>query len=113
MFKGTIRAAATPYFEAADGTRLPLAKAPAGSDGKPAVYGMRPEHLSIGGDMKIAVHVTEPTGAETQVVGKIAGQTVVGVFRERIGSAPGDMLAVSPDLAAIHLFDAESGMRLS
>jgi len=112
LFKGTIRGGKKPHFEAADGTKLPLAKAPQGSDGKAAVYGMRPEHLSLGGDLTIDVHVIEPMGSETQVVGTLAGAKVIGVFRERIAAKPGDKLAVMPDLSAVHLFDAETGKRM-
>ncbi len=112
MFKGKIRAGAPPWFEAEDGTRLPLASAPQGSDGQPAIYGMRPEHLTLGGDLKAQITVVEPTGAETQVVAKLAGQKMTGVFRERITTRPGEMLAMSPDLALVHLFDAQTGKRL-
>jgi multiple sugar transport system ATP-binding protein len=113
LFKGTIRAGKTPHFEAADGTKLPLAKAPAGSDGRKAIYGMRPEHLTLGGKLGIHVNVIEPTGSETQVVGKLAGEKIIGVFRERIATKPGETLLVTPDLAVVHLFDAETGMRIS
>ena len=112
MVQGTIRAGATPAFEAADGTRLPLGSAPANSDGRKAVYGFRPEHLSLGGPVRTEISVIEPTGSETQVVAKLAGQKIVGVFRERIAARPGETLAVGPNLASVHLFDADSGQRL-
>ena len=113
MFRGTIRGGATPWFEAKDGTRLPLASAPAGSDGMEAVYGIRPEHLTLGGALKPVVTVIEPTGAETQVIAKIAGEKIIGVFRERVGVKPGEAIALSPDLSLVHLFDAKTGRRLS
>ncbi len=112
MIQGTIRLDGTPAFEAEDGTRLPLGSAPAGSDGRKAIYGFRPEHLSVGGPVKTEVTVIEPTGSETQVVARLAGQRVVGVFRERIAAKPGEILPVSPNLSSIHLFDAGSGQRL-
>jgi multiple sugar transport system ATP-binding protein len=112
MFKGMIRAGASPRFELADGTVLPLAKAPEGSDGSEAIYGIRPEHLSLGGDLKVQVTVIEPTGAETQVLGKIGGAKVIGVFRERVTTKPGEILAMSPDLSLVHLFDAKTGSRI-
>jgi multiple sugar transport system ATP-binding protein len=113
MFKGRIRAGATPHFEAVDGTRLPLAKAPEGSDGLAAIYGIRPEHLTLGGDLRTMVTVIEPTGAETQVLAKIAGEKILGVFRERVTTKPGEELAMSPDLSLVHLFDAKTGNRIS
>ena len=112
MFKGTIHGGAKPWFEATDGTRLPLASAPAGSDGKAAVYGIRPEHLVLGGDLKVMVTVIEPTGAETQVLGKLAGEKIIGVFRERVTTKPGEYIAMTPDLSLVHLFDATTGVRL-
>jgi len=113
MFKGTIRAGAHPHFETADGTRLPLATAPAGSDGLAAIYGIRPEHLTLGGELKPQVTVIEPTGSETQVIAKLAGEKIIGVFRERVNVKPGETIAMSPDLSLVHLFDAKSGNRIS
>ena len=113
LFRGTIRAAGEPYFEATDGTRLPLARAPAGSDGQAAIYGIRPEHLILGGSLMTEVTVIEPTGAETQVIGKLAGEKMIGVFRERVAVKPGEKIAMSPDLSLVHLFDAKTSKRLS
>ena len=113
MFNGTIRGGDKPWFETTGGARLPLAKAPDGSDGLAAVYGIRPEHLVLGGDLSLQVTVTEPTGAETQVLGKIGADKINGVFRERVTTKPGELLAISPDLSLVHLFDAKSGSRIS
>ena len=112
MIQGVIRPGPTPAFEAEDGTRLPLGSVPANSDGRKAIYGFRPEHLSLGGPVKTEITVVEPTGSETQVVGRLAGQKIVGVFRERIAARPGEVLAVGPNLSSVHLFDAASGQRL-
>ena len=112
LFKGTFRGGKSPSFETEDGTRLPLASAPAASIGKPAVYGIRPENLILGGKLSAQVKVVEPMGGETQVIASLAGQKLVGVFRERISAKLGDSLPLSPDLDKVHLFDAESGQRL-
>jgi multiple sugar transport system ATP-binding protein len=112
LFKGKIRSGKKPGFEAEDGTMLPLSQAPAASDGKPAIYGIRPEHLSLGGKLGAKVAVVEPMGGETQVVASLAGQKLVGVFRDRIGFRPGESLPLSPLVENVHLFDAESGQRL-
>ncbi|HWA50975.1 MAG TPA: sn-glycerol-3-phosphate ABC transporter ATP-binding protein UgpC [Dongiaceae bacterium] len=113
MVQGTIRLGATPAFEATDGTRLPLGSAPANSDGRKAIYGFRPEHLSLGGPVQTEIAVIEPTGSETQVVARLAGQKIIGVFRERISARPGEQLAVGPNLSSVHLFDEASGQRLA
>jgi len=113
MFKGVIRGGAAPHFEAADGTKLPLTSAPATSDGREAVYGIRPEHLVLGGELRPQVTVIEPTGSETQVIAKLAGEKITGVFRERVNVAPGEAIAMSPDPSQVHLFDGKTGERIA
>ena len=53
-----------------------------------------------------------PTGSETQVIAKTAGQEICALFRERHDLQPGQPLALKPNLDVIHLFDAESGQHL-
>jgi multiple sugar transport system ATP-binding protein len=113
LFKGKVHGGKKPVFEAEDGTKLPLVSAPTASDGRPATYGIRPEHLMLGGTLSAKVGVVEPMGGETQVIASLAGQKLVGVFRERITAKPGEALLLSPDLDKIHLFDAASGQRLT
>jgi multiple sugar transport system ATP-binding protein len=114
LLKGSIRNNGKASFVTEGGVELPLASAPPGADTKPCLYGIRPEHLILGGDgPKAEVSVVEPTGSETQMVGKLGDQTIVGVFRERIDANPGDALSLSPKLDAVHLFDAQSGRRLN
>ena len=114
LMKGTIRINGKPSFLTEGGVSLPLASAPKGADGQPAIYGIRPEHFSLGGNkVKAEISVIEPTGSETQVFAKLGGQKIVGVFRERIAAKPGEMLPVSPDPSAVHLFDPSTGARLN
>ena len=108
---GSIRGNGRPSFVTETGIELPLKSAPNGADGRPCVYGIRPEHLAIGDGFRAEISVVEPTGSETQVFAKLGGQPIVGVFRERISARPGDELPLSPNLDAVHLFDAESGKR--
>jgi multiple sugar transport system ATP-binding protein len=110
MFKGTIRGG---RFETTSGVSLPLGAIPQGADGIEAVYGIRPEHLTLGGPMTSQVTVIEPTGAETQVIAKLGGEKITGVFRERIQARPGESIAMTPDVSLVHLFDAKTGKRIS
>ena len=99
-------------FRAADGTLWPL---PAGlaAPGRPAVYGVRPEHLQLGGvGVQLTVQVVEPTGSETQVHGRVGDVAVLGAFRERVAAQPGEPLTVTADPALVHLFDRDTGQRL-
>jgi multiple sugar transport system ATP-binding protein len=93
---------------------LPLAAAPAGSDGRAAVYGVRPEHFALADDgTEAVVQVVEPTGSELQVVASLGGEEVTAVFRERHQFKPGDRIKLRPDPQFAHLFDEATGRRLA
>jgi multiple sugar transport system ATP-binding protein len=113
FLKGKVKANGTARFEGLDGANLPLASAPANSDGRPVVYGVRPEHFTIADDgAEAEIVVVEPTGSETQVFAKLGGEQVVAVFRERYQFNPGDRVRLKPDPALVHLFDEATGKRL-
>ncbi len=120
--RGTISGGA---FKAGGGVSLPMpARGGMPGEGRPAVYGVRPEHFRIAeGGVPVEVLVVEPTGSETQVVVRGAGgasadagahgqSDMVVVFRDRIAARPGDTIRIAPDTTLVHLFDAESGKRL-
>jgi multiple sugar transport system ATP-binding protein len=114
FLKGKVRMNGAAGFEGPQGVRLPLAGAPDSSDGRPAVYGIRPEHFTIADDgAEAEIVVVEPTGSETQVFAKLGGEEVVAVFRERHKFEPGDRVRLKPDPALVHLFDGETGKRLN
>ena len=81
---------------------------------RPAVYGIRPEHLHLmQGGIPMRVGVLEPTGSETQVTGDIGGSPILGAFRERLTAAPGDIIGIGTEGRLAHLFDHETGTRIS
>jgi multiple sugar transport system ATP-binding protein len=97
-----------------NGLVLPVGGAPAAAAGRPAYYGIRPEHFRLSGEgLALEVVVIEPTGSETQVVAKAAGQEITCVFRERITARPGETIHVMPDPALVHLFDQHTGHRIN
>jgi multiple sugar transport system ATP-binding protein len=101
-------------FIAADGTRVELPNAPAGAAGRNVTLGIRPEHLHLdNAGLPMEILTVEPTGSETQVVAKLAGQEIMGAFRERITARPGETINVRPEAANVHLFDTESGQRIA
>ncbi|MEO8756728.1 MAG: sn-glycerol-3-phosphate ABC transporter ATP-binding protein UgpC [Devosia sp.] len=101
-------------FVAADGTRIALSNPPANSSGRAVTLGVRPEHFSLDENGVAAEILTvEPTGSETQVVARFAGNEITGAFRERVTTRPGQMLKITPAPDSVHLFDAESGARIS
>ncbi|EXL04689.1 sn-glycerol-3-phosphate ABC transporter ATP-binding protein UgpC [Brucella anthropi] len=77
--------------------------------------GIRPENFTVAPDgkgLKLTVEVIEPTGPETHIYGRIAGQPIRAVFRERIRLAPGEQVPVTAKSEHIHLFDKDSGLPL-
>jgi multiple sugar transport system ATP-binding protein len=113
FLSGAIQNNGSLAFAGPEGARLPLAVAPAGSDGRAAIYGVRPEHFALADDGADAtVQVVEPTGSELQVIAKLGGQEVTAVFRERHQFKPGDKIRLKPNPSLVHLFDAATGQRL-
>ena len=103
-------------FRTADGTLWPLGAGSA-QVGRPAIYGIRPEHLQLanGGQhgIPLQVQVLEPTGSETQVHGRIGDIPLMGAFRERIMVKPGQPLSITADPTLVHLFDRDTGQRIA
>ena len=98
---GTLRRdGAAPHVELADGTRLPAPLGAGGSDGQSVVFGMRPEHCTLGrraAASRSRVVVLEPTGADTFVACRHGRTDVAAVFRERHEFAPGSTIHLVPD----------------
>ncbi len=100
-------------FRSESGVSFPV-NAPAGSDNRPVTFGIRPEHIIVS-DMGVPAEivVVEPTGSETQVVAKLGGHEIVCLFRERVTAKPGESIHILPDPNLVHLFDNETGKRIT
>src|SRR3984893_17225628 len=110
FLRGSVRLNGGAEFLGPNGVRLPLAAAPAGSDGRPGVYGVRPEHFVLADDgAEAEIHVVEPTGSELQVVARLGGEEIIAVFRERHQFKPGQKIRLRPDARLVHLFDETTG----
>ncbi len=111
FLKGTVEGGA---FRAEGGLAFPLPRQAIPAEGRPAVYGVRPEHFQLSGEgWPARVNVIEPTGSETQVLAELAGTPIVCAFRERVAARPGETIRLTADPALTHLFDAGTGQRLS
>jgi multiple sugar transport system ATP-binding protein len=114
MIKGKLDPDNAQVFVAVDGTRLPLPKGFPASKGRNLVYGLRPEYIRLDGTGHQAkVVVIEPTGYETQIVVNFGGSEITCVFRERVDVRPGEAISIAIDPQFVHLFDEETGMRLT
>ena len=104
---------------AADGTALPAPPEVAAAEATRVVFGVRPEDLllaeaaaGVGAGIGAGVEVVEPTGSDTLVFCRMAGQEVCAEFKKRQAFAPGQRLRLRPRPESLHLFDAETGQRL-
>ena len=102
-------------FRTNRGLMLPLPRSVSQSqEGKPAVFGIRPEHIEQtkgkrSTDLSPVLSVVEPTGSETQVVAEIEGHQITAAFRGRVNHKPGDVMPLMIDRSKIHLFDQGTG----
>jgi len=103
-----------------DNVHLPLPANPSLRADHKLFYGIRPEHLQISkagaatntngehAHLTGIVKVVEPTGPEIHVYLTMAGQDLCAITRDRLELKPGDEIQLQPDLAHVHLFDAET-----
>jgi multiple sugar transport system ATP-binding protein len=120
---GTLRGSGSgAQVELEDGARLPAPPGSGGVDGQKVVFGTRPEHLALVGDLvgdgtaasiAVQVAVVEPTGADTFVACRHGSKELSVVFHDRHAFAPGSTIRLQPDLPRAHLFDAGTGRRLT
>lgn len=97
---------------------LPLPPATAVTAGEKVIYGVRPEHLRMADAddstaLPCTIGVIEPTGLEMHVKATLFGEDFLATFRERTDLTPGQEIRLHPDLDNVHLFNAESGARIS
>jgi len=113
FLEGTLAGNGAASVKATNGATLPLANAPASSNGRPVIYSIRPEHLELSSQgVEAEVIVVEPTGSETQIVARVGNQDVIAVFRDRHAVSPGEKIHLAPRPSAAHLFDKDTGKRL-
>ena len=115
FLKGNMKAnGAGAVFMSDAGFALPVARAPAASDGRPVVLGVRPEHLVAADDgARVDVVVVEPMGSETQIVARSGDQDLICLFRDRVMPTPGETIRIACNPKLVHLFDPESGQSLA
>ncbi|MFD1252515.1 sn-glycerol-3-phosphate import ATP-binding protein UgpC [Devosia equisanguinis] len=97
----------------AGGQALPLGMAldvPAGTE---IVYGVRPQHITLGTEgVPAEVLVVEPTGDAQEVLARIGGEDISIVVRDHALLSAGQTVQLVIDPARIFVFDKASGLRL-
>ena len=112
---GRLAAEGPPAFVSSSGVTLPLAREPKAAHGEEFVCGFRPEAVipEANSPTKLFVNVTEPTGAETHVFGRLGADEVIAVVRERLGYPDGAEIGVMIAPENIHLFSASTTARVN
>lgn len=117
LIKGTVMTdGSAPVLDIGGGLKLPL---PADIQEKPGteiVYGLRPEHFSIGSPgsgLPATITLVEAAGWETHLYADMGGHNARIVSAERLNVTHGDHVSLVPDVSHVHLFDAATGARLS
>ena len=83
-----------------------------GTEGRKLTVGIRPEHVQVTtGGMAYAVDLVEPLGSETVLLGRMPDETMLSVKVPGVWTG-GERAEVAIPSANLHVFDAESGMRL-
>ena len=114
LLKGRITARPKPCFTTEGGMEMPLVSVLEANDGRAAHYGIRPEHLRLHPEgVPATVVVIDPTGAETHVVLKLDATDILAVLRDRVDLRPGEVVKLAPQPGTVHLFDVETGQRLT
>ncbi|HYF09236.1 MAG TPA: sn-glycerol-3-phosphate ABC transporter ATP-binding protein UgpC [Acetobacteraceae bacterium] len=95
-----------PVIRFADGAR-------AGAEGRTLTLGIRPEHLTLNGagGLGFTLDLAEPLGSETVLHGRLADGTALTV-RAPGGVPAGTDLTIAIPSGSLHVFDAETGLRL-
>jgi len=98
----------------ADGVSVPVESAAVG----PVTWGIRPEHLDWAaqageGVLSGKVIGLERTGSADLLIAECAGRRVSALFQERHPVARGSVVHLRPRRAQAHLFDGQTGERLT
>ncbi|MBF0680723.1 MAG: sn-glycerol-3-phosphate ABC transporter ATP-binding protein UgpC [Devosia sp.] len=98
------------------GVSIGLGQRDPGLAGRKVVLGIRPDDLSVvsaGEGLAAKVGVVEPTGSETLLHMTLGKKPFLGVFKERLEVKPEQEIAIGFDPARVHLFDAQSRLRIA
>ena len=94
----------------------PMNLIPQERDGRPVLFGIRPEHLQPCAEseakLTVEVDLIEPLGADTLVYGHLAGGARVAARLDAGAAARPGKLPLRYDPAQVHYFDAGTGARL-
>ncbi|MBB3458578.1 multiple sugar transport system ATP-binding protein [Rhizobium sp. BK313] len=114
FLEGRLTGGSNPRLRLPSGTSIELLTAPAQSDDRDVIIGIRPEDISFATDdgVPAIVTVVEPTGSETHVALELEGRELTWVMRERAELTPNQTVKLSLKSPNVHFFDKATQQRL-
>lgn len=111
LINGRIQSGA---FIAEQGLRLPLPHETRMGDRQGVVYGIRPQHIAVGGThAKGRVQVVEPTGEAQEITLTADGVDLMAEIRDQPLFKPDQEVNLEILTHKVHLFDAQAGTRIN
>ena len=96
-----------------NGVKLPLGTALDVPAGAPIVYGVRPQHITLGeAGVPASVVVVEPTGDAQEVLARIGDADISIVVRDHALLSPGEAVQLRIDPERLLIFDKGTGLRV-
>jgi sn-glycerol 3-phosphate transport system ATP-binding protein len=96
---------------------LPLNGPTPAAPGTPVSVGIRPEHLLpyLNGPLELDIELAEPLGADTLLHGRVGAMRELMTIRQpgHVLAKPGEKRRFNVDSKNLHLFDQQSGKRIS
>ncbi len=95
------------------GARIPFSDGKrAGAAGRRLTVGIRPEHVRLDPQgLELQIDLIEPLGSETVIIGRLPNGEMLSVKLPG-GAPPGETMRVAVPAEQLHVFDAETGLRL-
>jgi multiple sugar transport system ATP-binding protein len=116
FLNGTLAASASGAVFRMGDLSVPVALPIHGAADRPAVLGIRPEHIETTEDPTAAIaarrDLLEPMGVTTQLHANLGGEDLKILSLERPQIAPGAPLRLRFPAGKLHLFDAATGERM-
>ncbi len=116
VMKGTLRVADGRTWVEAEGHSWPAQALANAVDGQAVDYGVRPTDLKVsttGTGIPAKVVVIEPTGAETELLLEVGNSKIIVVMHGRTDAQPDDIIHLDVAPGKAHVFNGDSGQRLS
>jgi multiple sugar transport system ATP-binding protein len=116
VMKGTLRVAEGRTWVEAEGHSWPAQALANAVDGQAVDYGVRPTDLKVsttGTGIPAKVVVIEPTGAETELLLEVGDSKLIVVMHGRTDAQPDDIIYLDVAPGKAHVFNGDSGQRLS